>query len=96
MTLSWRQERADYQVDGQDFLFETKVAALWWRMGRGKTAVAASVAAQLMDLGRARRAWRSGRPWRSGQGRPGGIAKGDSWGGLRVVWLWASRGWYHK
>ncbi len=55
MTRSWYRDRADYQLQGQDFLFENKVAALWWRMGRGKTAAAACAATQLIDLGFARR-----------------------------------------
>lgn len=55
MTRSWYKERADYQLNGQDFLFDCKAAALWWRMGRGKTAVAGAAAAQLIDLGFSKR-----------------------------------------
>jgi len=45
----------DYQEEGLDFLSSTPAAALWWRMGRGKTAVAATHAMEAMDVGLSRR-----------------------------------------
>jgi len=41
----------DFQDEGRCFLFDQKAAALWWRMGRGKTVTTASAMADLMDLG---------------------------------------------
>ena len=41
----------DFQDEGRCFLFDIKAAALWWRMGRGKTVTAASAGADLIDLG---------------------------------------------
>lgn len=41
----------DFQDDGRCFLFDNRAAALWWRMGRGKTVTAATAASDLIDLG---------------------------------------------
>lgn len=50
----WLHE-ADYQTQGRQFLFDTKACALWWRMGRGKTVTTAMAAADLIDIGLAKR-----------------------------------------
>lgn len=53
MSREW--EPKDFQDAGSMFLYNTPAAALWWRMGRGKTATAATAAVDLLDLGQARR-----------------------------------------
>lgn len=45
----------DFQEQGRLFLNDTPAAALWWRMGRGKTVTAATAMADLLDIGMARR-----------------------------------------
>lgn len=49
MTEIWKPK--DFQEEGSRFLYNTPAAALWWRMGRGKTVTAASAAVDLLDLG---------------------------------------------
>lgn len=52
MSEIWRPK--DFQDEGRCFLFDTSAAALWWRMGRGKTVTTASAGADLIDIGLAR------------------------------------------
>lgn len=51
MSELWKPK--DFQDEGRCFLFDNKAAALWWRMGRGKTVTTASACADLLDLGMA-------------------------------------------
>jgi SNF2 family DNA or RNA helicase len=49
MSEIWKPK--DFQDEGRCFLFDHKAAALWWRMGRGKTVTTASAFADLLDIG---------------------------------------------
>lgn len=53
MSEIWKPK--DFQEDGRLFLCDTPAAALWWRMGRGKTVTSATAAADLLDTGLSRR-----------------------------------------
>lgn len=53
MSEIWRPK--DFQEQGRLFLNDTPAAALWWRMGRGKTVTTATAMADLIDIGMARR-----------------------------------------
>ena len=48
MSEIWKPK--DFQDEGRRFLFDRKAAALWWRMGRGKTVTTATACVDLLDL----------------------------------------------
>ena len=43
--MAERWSPKDFQDEGRNFIFDNKAAALWWRMGRGKTVTTATAGA---------------------------------------------------
>lgn len=81
----------DYQADGVGFLLGTRAAALWWRMGRGKTATTATAVADAIDVGFSGKALVVAPKRVATQTWPNEFKKWDHLSGLRWIALTGSR-----